>query len=620
MDLLDKKKDFKPSILGALYKTLLLIGRKQVKSLVFIFVLCLVAGSFDLIGLGLILLYLRIVFNGIPNFLIDMSPAFEGLSAQELALYGGICLFILISCKNIFSIFSDRLLNKFTFKQSEKTILEAYNYVMNWPYMRFVGQELVNIASTIGSDIRRAYFQAVQPFVLLLRDVTLIMMILFMLLFINPIITLSLMGLAVIFFVFNILFLKRTIRSLAIRNEIALQQTKKWLSHSLRSFVDIRLSENNYFYKKYKKAVVEDTHNQFKAQCTNSIPPVQIEILLTISVIIIMLYLTYSGENITNLFPVFVIIGFAGLRVLAILNRIFNYLKMIAIAYPIVEKTLNLKLEISKFEQQQARNSDILPSKDFIFKKSIVLDNISFSYPQKEETRSISVLNNINLEIPKGAFIGLVGESGSGKSTLVNIILHLLEPKKGRVLVDGIEFMSQSDKKGFWSNVGYIPQNPVVLPQTIREYIAFGKNINEIDEDKVWDSLEKAHLRELIESYKNGLDTELQGEDASLSGGQRQRLLLARMFYHAPNILILDEATSALDNKTETIIAQSLLELKKQGHTIICIAHRLSTVKYADTIFVLEKGEIIAYGDFNNLRNDSAVFRELMQLNEATHI
>ena len=128
--------------------------------------------------------------------------------------------------------------------------------------------------------------------------------------------------------------------------------------------------------------------------------------------------------------------------------------------------------------------------------------------------------------------------------------------------------------------------------------------------------LKKAQLSNLVRSFPNQIDTILEGDEGSLSGGQKQRLVLARMFYKAPDILILDEATSALDNKTEYLITKSILDFKNNGHTIICIAHRLSTIKSADKIFMLDSGRVIGEGNFNELFNKNVSFKQLVNLGD----
>ena len=238
------------------------------------------------------------------------------------------------------------------------------------------------------------------------------------------------------------------------------------------------------------------------------------------------------------------------------------------------------------------------------FSKQITLKNICFKYPNSQ----LEALNNINLNIPLGSRIGLVGSTGSGKTTLVDVVLGLLEIEKGILSIDGIE-LNNNNLRSWQKSIGYVPQYIYLSDDTLASNIAFGIDPSNINEDAIEKSSKIANLHDfVINELPNKYQTLIGERGVRLSGGQRQRIGIARALYHNPQVLILDEATSALDNLTEKGVMDGINNLSK-NITIIIIAHRLSTVKNCDKIYVLEKGEIKNIGSYEDLIKVNENFR-----------
>jgi ATP-binding cassette subfamily C protein len=221
------------------------------------------------------------------------------------------------------------------------------------------------------------------------------------------------------------------------------------------------------------------------------------------------------------------------------------------------------------------------------FSRDVVFDHVSHMY---EDGRP-HALRDVSFRIAKGESIGIVGPSGAGKSTLVDVMLGLLPPSSGRVLVDG---RSIGDNPDEWqSQIGYVPQEPVVIDDTLRRNVAFGLEDGEIDERRLIDACRVARLTEMIEMLPDGLGARLGERGARLSGGERQRVAIARALYHDPAVLVFDEATSALDAQTEAEIVEAI-EALRGNRTIVVIAHRASTVRTCDRLIALEAGSLAA--------------------------
>ncbi len=230
-------------------------------------------------------------------------------------------------------------------------------------------------------------------------------------------------------------------------------------------------------------------------------------------------------------------------------------------------------------------------------KGDIVFDNVSFGYESPDKENERLVIDGLNLKIKAGQTLALVGPSGGGKSTLCNLLPRFYNINEGKITIDGID-VRDIKLQSLRRSIGIVSQSIFLFDGTIRENIAYG-NLDATDE-QIIDAAKKANIHDYIMTLDKGYDTEAGERGVKLSGGQRQRIAIARVFLKNPTLLILDEATSALDNVTEMQIQQSLSELSR-GRTVIVVAHRLSTVKNADEIVVIDQTGIVERGTHEEL-------------------
>ena len=242
------------------------------------------------------------------------------------------------------------------------------------------------------------------------------------------------------------------------------------------------------------------------------------------------------------------------------------------------------------------------------FKESVRLKNINFSYNNN------TILSDISLEIKKNETIAFIGESGSGKSTLMNVLAGLIPIDSGEFTIDG-EDLSNIDKISYQKNIGYITQESVIFNDTLFNNVTFFDEKNKENLKKFFEAIKKSCLLEFVNKSYLKEDSILGSNGINLSGGQKQRISIARELYKNTDLLFLDEATSALDSATENFI-QNNIEKIKGTKTMVISAHRLSTVKKADRIVILEKGKIISVGSFNNLIDNDENFKRMIDLQE----
>ncbi len=241
-------------------------------------------------------------------------------------------------------------------------------------------------------------------------------------------------------------------------------------------------------------------------------------------------------------------------------------------------------------------------------KGEICFDNVTFSYNTDDTKESRNVINSLSLTVPHGKTVALVGPSGGGKTTVCNLIPRFYEISDGTITFDGIDITKLS-RKSLRSAVGVVSQDVFLFNGTIRENIAYGTP-DATDEDII-KAAKCANIHEHVMTLPDGYNTNVGERGIKLSGGQKQRISIARVFLRNPPVLILDEATSALDNETEMLVQASLDELTK-GRTVLVVAHRLSTVKNADEIIVLDKNGISETGSHEELmKNENGIYKKL---------
>lgn len=237
----------------------------------------------------------------------------------------------------------------------------------------------------------------------------------------------------------------------------------------------------------------------------------------------------------------------------------------------------------------------------------VVLSKVTFVHQGKVEP----TIKNLSLAVRGGSTVAIVGPSGAGKTTLVDLMLGLYEPQAGQVQIDGLS--PQEIRTQYPGSFAYVPQKPGLVSGSIADNIALGCDADDIDEERVWDSLRKAQLASLVEELPQGIYSSLGAHSDGLSGGQIQRLGLARALYSNPRLIVLDEATSALDASTEASITEAIANLGSET-TVVVIAHRLSTIQNADQVHVMDAGRLVASGTFSQVRKRVPMIEEYVKL------
>ncbi len=239
----------------------------------------------------------------------------------------------------------------------------------------------------------------------------------------------------------------------------------------------------------------------------------------------------------------------------------------------------------------------------------ISLEDVSFAYPSRPEA---AVLQGVTFQLRPRGITALVGRSGSGKSTIVQLIERFYDPTSGRITHNGVD-LRELDPSIYRREIGYVKQEPTLFSASIRENILFGVEDEELITDEMLHTAARAaNCHDFIMSFEKGYETQVGERGVQLSGGQRARVAVARALILNPRILLLDEATAALDAESEHLVTEAI-ERAMQDRTVLVIAHRLSTVKNADQVFVMEKGRIVETGTHTSLLEQGGVYAELVK-------
>jgi ABC-type multidrug transport system fused ATPase/permease subunit len=314
-----------------------------------------------------------------------------------------------------------------------------------------------------------------------------------------------------------------------------------------------------------------------KKMFIGNLPRLWFELVAVVSLAVLVWILAAEGRSMRSMVPIVGLFAAAAFRILPSVNRLATALHALRFSANSLETLRNeLSLEVSTVP---------VPTADtrLACAREIFVDEVSYRYPEGVE----DALRSVTLRIYRGTAIGVVGTSGAGKSTLIDIILGLLQPTKGRVLVDSVEIAA--NPQAWQRMVGYVSQSIYLIDDSIRRNVAFGVSDDAIDDHAVRRALRTACLNDFVDSVPQGVEALVGEQGVRLSGGQRQRIGIARALYHDPAVLILDEATSALDLNTERQIMREIAAIRGDK-TLIIVSHRDSTVADCDVVYQIEKG------------------------------
>ena len=564
-----------------------LLNTHQKKRLLLLLLLMILGALLETLGISLILPVISVILD--PDSIFSSHAMlyiynFLGMeSSRDFLIFLCVVLMAVYILKNIYLYFLYSVQYRFASNNRLQMSSRMFSIYLNKPYEFFLNKNAAEIVRNVNTDVANVFTLLTTLLQMLTEAVTAagIVLVLFfsdyqMTIFVTVILLLATLVLKYI--------LKPIQRITGIRARESDAESLKWLNESMHGIKDIKVNESEtFFWRNFYHSGRISAEAIRKFSVVNTIPQMFIEVVFMVGMLSYILYLLFTGKDVSQLIPQISTFAMAAIRLLPIANRMNRYMGNITNLAPSLEA-----VEREMTGQSQIQNADRKEDKGQVpkLRDKISIQNVAFRYYCSDTW----ILKHAYLDIPIGSAVGIISPSGSGKTTLIDLLLGLLQPLEGKILVDGTDIRELGE---LWlQKIGYVSQSMYLTEDSIEKNIAFGIPETEIDHQRVKSALKAACLDDFVEKLPQKEETKIGEFGAKISGGQKQRICIARALYYEPEVLILDEATSALDYDTENEIMENINHLKGKM-TLIIIAHRLRTIENCDYLYKVTDKKIV---------------------------
>lgn len=588
-------------------KILGLLTATELRRALLLLGMVLVMAFLDVIGVASIMPFMTVLANpGVIETNHYLKTAFTALGfsdSEDFLFFLGLVVFAALVISIAFKALTTWALLRFTNMRNyslSKRLVAGY---LHQPYEWFLNRHSADLGKTVLSEVQEVINGAVMPLMNLVAHGAVVIALLGLLIVVDPLLALyASLGLGLAYGGMYALLRKRLNR-LGRERLNANRIRFETLSEAFGGIKEVKVGGlEEAFIGRYDGPAKRFASTQASAQAAAQLPRFAIEILTFGGMLLVVLYLMRNTDGLQGALPVIALYALAGYRLIPSLQQVYANFSKLRFAGPALDTLHNDLVSLAPRHKVQPAKAPLK------LECVITLENVTYSYPKA----SHPALNGLNLEIPARSTIGLVGATGSGKTTMVDLILGLLQPQSGQFRVDD-QPITAENRRAWQRSIGYVPQHIYLADDSVAANIAFGVPKDQLDQQAVERAARIANLHEfVIRDLSQGYNTHVGERGVRLSGGQRQRIGIARAMYHNPRVLILDEATSALDNITEQAVMDSVHNLSHEI-TIILIAHRLSTVRECDRIYLLEKGKVAGQGTYDELASGNPRFQDLLR-------
>jgi len=576
-----------------IYEVIYTLNKRQRKQALLLVALMFLASIFELIGVSAIVPFVQAILN--PEELLRSKyiyAVWNSLGMRDynsLIIFLGIMLIVIYVVKNAFLIWVSSVRFSYAMSWQKDISVKMLRSYMKRPYTYFMNANSADILRGCSDDIAYFYHVLGDLFTLVLEMTTTVLICVYLVVAdaFTAICVIALMAFTILGLT---LFLKPTVKRLGKIAKKAISMRNKSITQTIQGIKDIIVMQRkDMFIEAYTEAAELAQATDRKYSIIRALPDRLIEGICVSGIIgVVCVRVLIGDDSMTAFIPKLSAFAMASFKVLPSVGKITNALNTLIFSKAMQHNVyLNIK-EAEKYDIIGDAEGDILDEHYIeqysVYEKgsfTVELKDITWKYEGQEK----NVLEDLMININKGESVGFIGPSGAGKTTTADILLGLLKPQKGTATINGADIY---DMPYLWAHiVGHVPQNVFLMDDTVRANVAFG--IKEVDDNKIWEALERAQLKPFIESLPQGLDTIVGERGIKFSGGQRQRIAIARALFNEPLILVMDEATASLDNETESAVMESIEALHGQI-TMVIIAHRLTTIEKCDRVYEISGG------------------------------
>jgi ABC-type multidrug transport system fused ATPase/permease subunit len=587
-----------------------LLNKREKRQLVFVFFAMLIMGFMEVVGVGSITPFMSIISD--PEIIETnryLNWAFELFRFEthmDFIFAFGLAVIIFLAINNAARAGISFIIRYYSGKRLHSVSMRLMERYLRQPYIYFLNVNTSDISKNILSEVSTFINKVLIISLQLVTNAIVALAIIALLVAINPLIALAISLILTAAYVLIFTFIRKYLSRMGDERARVNSLKYKFVSEAFGGIKDVKLlGREGVFLRLFSKPSLKFAMNDAVSEVVGESPKFIMETLAFGGILGLILIMLGTGDQVEDFLPLITVYAFGGYRLLPALQKVFSAITKIRYNLPIVEILHHdyYSLPETGEKPESQRRPEALS-----FTRTIELENIRFRYPNTEE----DVIKNQSLSIRANTSVGFVGPTGCGKTTTIDIILGLLEAQSGSLRVDSREITAKN-RSNWQANLGYVPQSIFLVDDSIRKNIAFGIAENEIDEESVIKAAQVANLHDFImNDLDRGYETMVGERGVRLSGGQKQRIGIARAVYHDPSVLILDEATSALDGLTENAIMDAIHNLSHKK-TILMIAHRLTTVRECDEIFIMEKGVIVDRGTYDELIQRNESFRKMAE-------
>lgn len=569
------------------------LDSKQKRNSIWVFACMILTSALELLGVSAIYPFLQMMLapegareKWYIKWIYYLKPDTSDQSA--LMLLGVMIIFVYVF-KNVFMVVSAYVRVSFATKFQRDLSVNTLTAYLQHPYQFFLDTNSSEIIRGIGSDVGGVYQILLNFFMLLTDGLTVIAMGIFLFMS-DAFMTVAAMTLAFVCLIVTIFGFKNRMKKAGSNARAASALKSKYGYQAAGGIKEIMvLDRKQKFIDQYREAANLEQKALVTSGIIEACPDRILEGVCIGGIIGIVCIRIIGGMEINSFIPVLGTFAMATFKILPAISKVSTRVNFIVYYQESLQGAYHNLKEATEYEseRQQCVSTELERNRRSIeniyFMHEVKVERVTWKYLNAKE----DVLKNTELSIKKGQSVALIGSSGAGKTTLADIIMGLLKPQSGTVYMDGIDIFTIPHQ---WARIiGYVPQAVFLIDDTVRSNVAFGLKKDEINDEKVWEALRQAQLKEFVENLPFGLDTIVGERGVKFSGGQRQRIAIARALYENPDILVLDEATSALDNETETAVMESIDALQG-SKTLIIVAHRLTTIRNCDVIYEIKDG------------------------------